>query len=155
MSYPFKPSMAKLEFSELVKYLRTIFKGLPDFRKGAPQTVYTMEDAAVSAFSVFFMQNSSFLAWERNKQEQNGCNNIQSLFSVEKISSDNWIRKLLDSVEPAKVFPVFSYIFDALEETGHLSRFKSINGNILSTDDGTQYHSSKTIHCEQCSTKHL
>ena len=52
MSYPFKPFKAKLELSELVKYLRTVFKGLTDERKGAPQTRYTMEDAALSAFSV-------------------------------------------------------------------------------------------------------
>jgi len=62
MSYPFKPKRTKLEFSELVKYLRTIFKNLADFRKGAKQTIYTMEDAAISAFSVFFMLSSFFFS---------------------------------------------------------------------------------------------
>lgn len=85
MSYPFKPFMAKLEFSRLVKHLRAVFSKLSDFRKGARQTIYTMEDAAVSAFSVFFMQSPSFLAWEREKQELAGRNNIQSLFQVDKI----------------------------------------------------------------------
>lgn len=99
MSYPFKPFMAKLDFSGLVKHLRAVFSKLPDFRKGAPQTIYTMEDAAVSAFSVFFRQSPSFLAWEREKQEQKGRNNIQSLFQVEKIPSDNWNRKLLDRIQ--------------------------------------------------------
>jgi len=154
MSYPFKPFKTKLEFSELVKHLRTVFKEMPDFRKGAPQTIYTMEDAAQSAFSVFFMQSPSFLAWEREKQEQKGINNLQNLFLVKKIPSDNWIRKLLDPVSPTAVFPVFSYILNALKDTGHLNRFKSINGNILIPLDGTQYYSSNTIHCEQCSTKH-
>lgn len=84
MSYPFKPFRTKLEFSELVKHLRDVFKKFPDFRKGAPQTIYTMEDAALSAFSVFFMQSPSFLAWERYKQEQKGLNNVQSWFFVEK-----------------------------------------------------------------------
>jgi hypothetical protein len=100
------------------------------------------------------MQSPSFLAWERDKQEQIGRNNIQSLFSVDKIPSDNWIRKLLDPVNPSEVFPIFSYIFDALKETGYLYRFKSINGNLLIPLDGTQYYSSNTIHCNQCSTKH-
>lgn len=57
-------------------------------------------------------------------------------------------------VSPTSVFPMFSYIFNSLEETGHLNRFKSINGNILIPLDGTQYYSSNTVHCEQCSTKH-
>jgi len=146
--------MAKLDFYELVTHLRTVFSKLPDFRKGANQTIYTMEDAALSAFSVFFMQSPSFLAWERDKQEQTGRDNIQSLFLVEKIPSDNWIRKLLDPVVPREIFPIFSDIFNALEETGHLYAFKSINGNLLIPLDGTQYYSSKTIHCDQCSSKH-
>jgi len=93
MSYPFKPFIAKLELSELVKYLRTVFSGFPDFRKGAPQTLYTMEDAALSAFSVFFMQSPSFLGWQRDMQEQKGINNVQTLFLVKNIPSDTWIRK--------------------------------------------------------------
>jgi len=149
----YKPIFATLELSELVKHLRTVFKGLPDFRKGAPQTLYTMEDAALSAFSLFFMQSPSFLAWQRNMQEQKGIDNIQTLFLVENIPSDNWIRKLLDPVPPKQLFHILSYIFSALEQTGHLNRFKSINGNLLIPLDGTYYYSSKTIHCDQCSVK--
>jgi len=154
MSYPFKPFKTKLELTELIKYLHTVFKGIPDFRKGAPQTRYTMEDAALSAFSIFFMQSPSFLDWQKHIQDEFGINNVQSLFFVENIPSDNWIRKLLDPVSPTNIFPVFSYIFGALKELGHLNRFKSINGTLLIPLDGTQYYSSQTIHCEQCSTKH-
>jgi len=154
MSYPFEPRRTKLELNELVKHLRKLFKGFPDFRTGAPQTLYTMEDAALSAFSLFFMQSPSFLAWQRHMQEQKGTNNVQSLFLVENIPCDNWIRKLLDPVSPTQIFPAFSSIFKALYETGHLNRFKSINGDLLIPLDGTQYYSSKTIHCDQCSIKH-
>ena len=154
MSYPFKPHATKLELTELIKHLRAIFKELPDFRKGAPQTLYTMEDAALSAFSVFFTQSPSFLEWQRYKEEQKGLNNVQSLFLAKNIPSDNWIRKLIDPVAPSSVFPVFSAIFNALKEMNYLDRFKSINDNLLIPLDGTQYYSSKTIHCEQCSTKH-
>jgi len=89
MSYPFKPFIHKFELSELVKYLHTLFKGFSDFRKGAPQTLYTMEDAGLSAFSLFFMQSPSFLDWQRHMQEQKGTNNVQNLFLVENIPSDN------------------------------------------------------------------
>jgi len=153
MSYPFEPRIHKLELQELVKHLTNVFKKLPDFRKGASQTQYTMEDVALSAFSVFFTQSPSFLAWLRYMQEQKGLSNLQTLFLVKNIPSDNWIRKLLDRVPPTEIFPVFSYIFKALCETEHLSRFKSINGNLLIPLDGTQYYSSKTIYCKQCSTK--
>ena len=82
-------------------------------------------------FQCFSGLHPSFLAWERERTEQNGRNNIQSLFSVEKIPEEYWIRKLLDPVKPTEVFPVFSEMNEALEETGHLSGFKSISENIL------------------------
>lgn len=40
---------------------------LPDYRKGR-NTTYTIADAALSAFSVFFMQSPSFLAHQRTVQ---------------------------------------------------------------------------------------
>jgi hypothetical protein len=48
MSYLFEPRIHKLELQELVNYLRNIFKELPDFSPGAPQTLHTMEDIALS-----------------------------------------------------------------------------------------------------------
>jgi hypothetical protein len=42
-------------FSRLVEYLRSVGEGFPDERTGA-ETVYFMADAALGAFSVFFMQ---------------------------------------------------------------------------------------------------
>ena len=52
------------------------------------------------------------------------------------------------------MFPVFSYAVDALHELGHLEPYRSINGDLLVALDGTQYFSSSTIHCENCSLTH-
>jgi hypothetical protein len=60
----------------------------------------------------------------------------------------------LDTVAPTHVYPVFSYIFNGLNDTGHLEAFKSYNGNLLIALDGTLYFSSKSIHCENCNQKH-
>ena len=69
--------------------------------------------------------------------------------------SDNHIRNLLDPVPPGTVFPVFSYAVDALQESGHLESYRSINGDLLMAMDGTEYFSSSKIHCDQCSvTEH-
>jgi len=51
-----------LTFSTLQAILTETFQHLPDPRTGA-NTRYTMADAALGAFSVFFTQSPSFLAY--------------------------------------------------------------------------------------------
>jgi hypothetical protein len=41
-----------------------------------------MEDAALSAFSVFFIQTPSFLCYQRKMADSKGKGNAQSLFWV-------------------------------------------------------------------------
>ena len=45
---------------------------------------------------------------------------------------------------------VFSYTLDALQESGHLEPYRSINGDLLVAMDGAEYFSSSKIHCNQC-----
>lgn len=153
MSYPFKPRMKSLTFDELVSQFRQLLAQFPDKRTGK-NTVYSLEDAALGAFSVFFTQSPSFLAFQRSMQEAEGQNNAQTLFGVGKIPCDNHIRDLLDAVAPAQLLPMFATIFEALRELGYLEPFRSINGDVLIPLDGTQYHASKSIHCAQCSQRH-
>jgi len=154
MSYPFVAKIKTLRLNDLIKHIHSVFEGLPDYRSGAPQTIYSIKDAALSAFSVFFMQCPSFLAHQRDMQEEKGINNAKSLFFIEKIPSDNWVRTLLDPVPPEFIFPIFDYIFERLKQTGYLEQYKNINDNLLIPLDGTGYYSSNTIHCEKCSVKH-
>jgi hypothetical protein len=114
-----------------------------------------MEDAALSAFSVFFTQTPSFLAYQRTMAASKGHNNAQSLFGVHKIPSDNHIRDLLDPVKPQQVFPIFEEILQVLEQQGQLQGFRSFAGTLLMAMDGTEYFGSGQIHCPQCSTRQL
>ena len=69
MSAPFGKNA--LTFSDVVNQLRTTFESLPDARTGK-NIRYTMTDAGLSAFSVFFMQSPSFLDFQRTMQETQG-----------------------------------------------------------------------------------
>jgi len=140
-----------LAFSRLVEVLHSTFEQFPDKRTG-DNVIYSMADAAMGAFSVFFTQSSSFLDFQRTMKASQGCSNAQTLFSMENIPSDNQIRNLLDPVSPKVVFPVFSYAVNVLHETGLLDAYRSFNGDLLVPMDGTEYFSSKKIHCDQCST---
>ena len=114
-----------------------------------------MEDAALSAFSVFFTQNPSFLAHQKMMADSKGRSNAQSLFGVHQIPCDNHIRDLLDEAPPESIFPIFEEILRVLEDTQQLSEFRSFSGNLLMALDGTEYFGSRKIHCPNCSSRKL
>ena len=141
-------------FDTIVEFFRQQLESLPDKRTGK-NSRYGMEDAALSAFSVFFTQSPSFLAYQRTMEPTKGRSNAQSLFGVHKIPSDNHIRDLLDPVKPKELFPVFETILQAIEEKGKLQGFRGFANNLLIALDGTEYFSSTQIHCPQCSTRKM
>ncbi len=80
---------ATLEISELMQFLRQELHDLPDERKPGNNTKYQVEDAVMTAFSVFFTQSPSVLDHQRLMKSNKGKDNAESLFSIEKISGDN------------------------------------------------------------------
>ena len=126
-----------------------IFAQLPDHRTGRNVT-YTISDAVLSAFAVFFMQSPSFLAQQQVVQRQRGRNNAQTLFGMAQIPSDNQIRNLLDPLPPERLFPLFETGWQILKATGTLTAFQVLHQQYLIALDGTQYFSSRTVHCDAC-----
>jgi hypothetical protein len=141
-----------ISFEMMAQQLRIASHNFPDKRTGS-NIQYSIEDIALSGFSVFFTQSPSFLAFQKSMQKNKGVNNAQSLFGIQNIPSDNHIRDMLDWVPPEKVFPAFNFIIEALGAANYLDDFRSYNNNLLCALDGTQYFCSKTIHCDNCSTK--
>src|SRR5215207_8393961 len=139
-------------FQQLLNLLDKSFSDLRDARKGRNRH-YQVRDAALAAFSVFFMQSASFLAHQQAMQDKQRRNNAQSLFGIEKIPSDPQIRNLLDPVPPDALSTPFWEIFGLLEEAGELQPYRTLNGQWLVSLDGTQYFSSTKIHCKRCTVK--
>lgn len=150
MSTPFGFNV--LTFSDVVKQLRTTFETFTDRRTGK-NTAYTMTDAGLSAFSVFFMQSPSFLDFQRTMQETQGKNNAQTLFGVFRIPTDNHIRNLLDAVKPEAVYPMFDFIVDGFQHAGVIDSFRTADNRLLLALDGVQYFSSQKIQGPCCSSK--
>jgi len=138
-----------LDFDSLVTKLQQRLESLPDHRSGK-NISYSIKDAALGAFSVFFSQSPSFLAHQRAMEKSKGRSNAGSLFQIEKIPSDNQIRSLLDPITPRQLYPVFDEIVLALEQSGQLEQFRVFNEQLLVSMDGTSYFSSKAIHCANC-----
>lgn len=150
MSVPF--GRAVLTLDDITKQIRRTFEQFTDPRRGK-NTRYTLVDAGLSAFSVFFMQSPSFLEYQRSLDQRLGKNNAQTLFGVHQIPSDNQIRHWLDATEPGQVKPLFADLFQALNQAGVVETYRSVNQTLLLAFDGVEYFSSHAIHCPNCSTR--
>ena len=144
-----------LRFDDLQTVLRQGIDLLPDHRKPSPNTRYTIQDAVLSAFGIFFTQSPSFLEYQRRLQHTKGHNNAQTLLGVAQIPCDNQVRTLLDPLAPRYLAPVFVEIFNRLAQHRMLDRFRVLGDHLLVSLDGTTYFSSKTIHCPHCLTRQL
>jgi len=152
MSYPFASKIDSLKFDSLVESLKEIGRNLLDPRTGE-NTKYEMQDAVLSAFSLFFTQSPSFLAHQRDMQRDKGKNNANSLFGVFKLPSDQQIKNLLDPIKPTVFYSIFESTFHLLNAVGALDNYRTPQGKLLIALDGVYYFSSQKISCEQCRTQ--
>jgi hypothetical protein len=139
----------------LVGRIREALFALPDHRKGGNNQTYVIGDAALSAFSVFFMQSPSFLDYQRRMQKARANNNASTLFGVHQIPSTQQIGNLLDPIDPEHLAPLFFDLLESLREHDALDAHRRADGGLLIALDGTEYHCSCAIHCPQCSTRTL
>ncbi|MBE3118100.1 MAG: ISNCY family transposase, partial [Candidatus Atribacteria bacterium] len=144
----------RLALKRMISELRERMGGFSDVRKGK-NIVYEVGEVGMAAFSVFFMQNPSFLEHQRVMKESTGRNNAEHLFGLQSTPSDNEIRNLLDSVSPDGLSGMYRWIFEELDRGQILQGMRSYGNNLLIALDGTWYFSSKEIHCANCSCKEL
>jgi hypothetical protein len=133
----------------LLAGLRAVCAVFPDPRKGRAGNI-AMADFGLSAFAMFFTQSASFLAFQRALEKGRGRSNCQSLFGVEKIPSDNYIRDMLDEADPARLAPCFQRLEGLLAEPPMREAFGRLDGRTFVAWDGTEFFCSQKIGCVHC-----
>ena len=141
-----------LSFKTLTDNLASVFDAQYDPRQ-ANKVSYSLSDAGLAAFAVFFTQSPSFLAHQRDMAKRKGNSNAHTLFGLEHIPTDTHIRNLLDPMSVETLFVPFRYAFRELTEAGVLARFEVAGGKRLLVMDGTKYFSSEKLHCPNCSQR--
>ncbi|MEI6429171.1 MAG: hypothetical protein WCO45_12430 [Pseudanabaena sp. ELA607] len=63
-----------LVFSVFLAFLKEGIKKIKDPRSKSNGTKFKIDDAMLSAFSMFFMQSQSFLEYQRQMQSRSGKN---------------------------------------------------------------------------------
>lgn len=137
------------KFDDLLAEFEETLEQLPDYRTGQ-NSQYSIKDAALGTFGVFFTQAPSFLAYQRDLQRRKGRNNAQSLLQVEHIPSDAQIRNLLDPIKPEQLSGLFLTIFNQFSVSQRRSEFQVLDERWLISLDGSQHFSSTRIQCDTC-----
>src|SRR2546425_5638867 len=137
-----------LSADALFHLVRSGFATIPDPR--CDDGDISLTDALMSAFAMFSLKAPSLLAFDKERAE----GNLHTIYGIERVPCDTHMREILDPVSPKWLRPVFTSVFRQLQRGKALEEMMFLDGHYLLALDGTEYFSSKTIHCPSCLTKH-
>ena len=139
-----------------IEKVRHVFKHVDEPVKGGQGQAkeISIVDCLTSALAIFKLKFPSLLQFEDAKEEKHIKQNLKSLFSIDHVPCDTYVRERLDEVNPRDLRPAFTSIFSALQRGKELEKFVFLDGKYLLLNDGTGYFSSKKIHCKNCCEKH-
>jgi len=133
-----------LSADALFRLVHSGFASLPDHRRD--DTEISLTDALMSAFAMFSLKAPSLLAFDKERAE----GNLHTIYGIARVPCDTHMRKILDPISPRVLRPVFKSVFRQLQRGKALEAMTFLDGHYLLALDGTEYFSSKTIHCASC-----
>jgi hypothetical protein len=117
---------------------------IPDYRLS--ETDIAVADALMAAFAMFALKAPSLLAFDKERVE----GNLHTIYGIARVPCDTHMREILDPVSPQWLRPVFKSVLRQLQRGKALEPMTFLDGHYLLALDGTEYFSSKTIHCASC-----
>ncbi len=120
---------------------------LPDARDR--EVDFSISDAVMSAVAVFSLKDPSLLAFQERRNDEN----MKNLYLINQVPSDTQMREMLDPLDPELLRPMFGDIFRELQRGKALEPFIFHQDCYLLSLDGTEYFSSKKVHCDSCLQK--
>ena len=151
MSQPKIVVRKQLNADTLFENIHTEFERIPDLCAGDVEI--SVADALKSGFAMFSLKDPSLLAFDQRRKDETKLNNLKSIYHIGVVPCDTQMRVILDEVDTAEVAPVFADIFRRAQRGKVLEKLVFMDNCYLLSLDGTQYFSSKTIHCSLCLEK--
>jgi len=136
-----------LSADALFSMVRSGFAAIPDYRLS--DTEISLTNALMSAFALFSLKSPSLLAFDKHRIE----GNLGTIYAIDRVPCDTQMREILDPVSPESVRPLFKRVFGQLQRGKALESMLFLEDYYLLALDGTEYFSSKTIHCASCLQK--
>ena len=138
-----------LGFTALRMAVTSHFHAINDNRQQS-KCDYSQTEALMSAFACMYFQEPSLAQFQLRMEEELHKNNLRTLFGVENIPQNSQLRDIIDAIPSEELAPIFKDFFERLRRHKHLEDYAVFPNTLLCVIDGTQYHRSKDIHCEQC-----
>lgn len=136
--------------SRLYKIVRTEFGQIKDHRTTGAEI--SLPDILMSGFALFSLKDPSLLAFDARREEPE---NLHSVYGIEQIACDTYMRTVLDEVNPEALRPVYQALFGQLEREKVLESYLFEGKYYIVSPDGTGYFASKRIKCDHCLEKKL
>jgi len=141
-----------LSFTSLRRGLSEAFSQIEDWRQESKVNI-SLHDAMMSGFACMHFQDPSLLQFQTRLQEEQNRNNLKTFFEVSTIPKETQMRELIDKVDSGVFRSIFKDIYLRLQSGKHLEQYQLFPKVYYFPIDGSQFYSSKEIHCKQCLVK--
>lgn len=122
------------------------FRSLVDGRRQNKH--YELLDALKSGFAIYSLKCASLFSFRKRSQAEDS--NLQSVYGIGKIPSDNTLRNILDQVCPDALRQGFHALFKRIRRLGVLDQYRYWRRHVVVSVDGVEHFRSKKIHCPHC-----
>ena len=113
----------------------------------------TLADCLMSGLAIFSLKYPSLLQFDRAQSETEVAHNLKSLYHIQEVPSDTYLRERLDEISPELLRQTFKAIFSQFQRGKELEAYSYIDGHYLLSIDGTGFFSSSEVHCDNCCVK--
>ncbi len=146
---PHEREKKTLSAAGLLGIAREKFEKIPKLRN---ERKISLTDCLMSALAMFTLKSPSLLAFDEGRVEPIVQQNIQTLFEVQNVPSDTYMREILDEVDPRDLRDSYLSIFHQAQRGKILERYEFLGG-YLCLVDGSEIFNSEKVHCESCCQK--
>ncbi|MDX2245595.1 MAG: transposase [Bacteroidia bacterium] len=109
---------------------------------------YRLRDALSSGFAIYSLKSPSLLSFRQQSEAEKG--NLRTVFGIEKIPSDNGLRKILDEVSPTELGKGFGALFTWMKQKRLLEGYRYWQDYLVVSIDGVEHFCSKQLQCPHC-----
>ena len=96
------------------------FESIKDDREG--NLSISLVDALKSGFAIYSLKSASLLSFRKRSVSEDG--NLQTIYGINKIPSDNGLRKILDNIPAEELRKGFNKMFHYLADKKVLHKYK-------------------------------
>jgi hypothetical protein len=141
-----------LSVGALLKTIRSKFSLISETKKHI--NGFSLVDCLMSGLAMFSLKMPSLLQFNNSRNDDVIRHNLKTLYGVASAPSDTYMREKLDIVDPNGLRSAYTSIFSNLQRGKILEDYVFMDGYYLIALDGSEYFSSKNIHCQNCCETH-